>query len=120
MQAFLQRAQEQVEDLQQETKHLHSQLTNARAAELQARQMAGEKGAGYGTEIAELQHQLVEARREVDENQDLWTEKLREMQKVNMPLSLVLQRSSIVLLLINTESCSCPSRGIPCRTGVFQ
>ena len=89
VQPFFQRAKQQLEDLQQDTERFKSQLTDALAAEKQARKALKEMEARSDTERNELQRQLAEAVHNADENQAMWTEKLMEMQKVRLPLEVV-------------------------------
>ena len=77
-----QRAKQQIEDLQQDMERLKSQLTDALAAEKQARKAAKEVEGRSDMERDELRRQLTEAVQKADENQAMWTEKLMEMQKV--------------------------------------
>ena len=77
-----QRANQQIEDLQQDMERLKSHLTDALAAEKQARKAAKEVEGRNDTERDELRRQLTEAVQKADENQAMWTEKLMEMQKV--------------------------------------
>ena len=89
VQLFLQRAKQQIEDLQQDAEGLKTQLTDALAAEQKARQALKAIVGKNDTERDELQRQLAEAVQKADENQTMWTEKLMEMQKVHPQLGSV-------------------------------
>ena len=92
-----QRAKQQIEDLQQDMERLRSQLTDALAAEKQARKAAKEVEGRSDTERDELRCQLTEAVQKADENQAMWTEKLMEMQKVCVSLCVCAWHSISVL-----------------------